>query len=428
MKRNTAWAFAGNSVYAGCQWVVFVLLVKALKVEEAGAFAYATAVTGPIFVLANVRLRILLATGIESPGGFSDYLNARLLTTAAAVLLSLGIGATVSPQVGSFSVLAIMAMGRACDAVSDLCHGLFQRELDMRCAAIGIAINGLLSVALVGLALVISSSLLLATTAYAIGSFIALWAWDLPRAARLHDGGAPVALADAARRRSAMRSAWRLITTGLPLGLSSAIGSVQTNVPRYVIASYLGPAMLGRFAAISYITMIGHLVVNATSQAALPILARDARTSGSRYQKHLGSLVAGTIVIGALLVIAAYVFGRPVLAFVYGKEYSDYAGVLIWLVAATVVTFASVFLGTGTAARHRFGSQFLISATSLVLVAAVTAPLVSRYGLEGAAWALVAGAIVEFSAYAALAFRDLKGAAAAVPSVDVNAFAGAIRP
>ena len=28
MRRNTAWAFAGNSVYAGCQWVVFVLLVR----------------------------------------------------------------------------------------------------------------------------------------------------------------------------------------------------------------------------------------------------------------------------------------------------------------------------------------------------------------------------------------------------------------
>ena len=182
-------------------------------------------------------------------------------------------------------MLAIMAMGRACDAVSDLCHGLFQREMDMRSAAIGLSINGLLSVALVGLTLVISSSLLLATTAYAVGSFIALSAWDLPRAARLHGGGGPVALADGARRRSAMRSAWRLITTGLPLGLSSAIGSVQTNVPRYVIASYLGPAMLARFAAISYITMVGHLVVNATSQAALPILARDAQTSGSDIER-----------------------------------------------------------------------------------------------------------------------------------------------
>jgi O-antigen/teichoic acid export membrane protein len=426
MRRNTAWAFAGNSAYAGCQWIVFLLLVKALKVEDAGAFAYATAVTGPIFVLANVRLRVLLATGIESPGGFSDYLNARLLTTAAAFSVSLGIGAAVSAQVGSFSVLAIMAMGRACDAVSDLCHGLFQRAMDMRSAAIGLSFNGLFSVALVGLTLMVSSSLWLATAAYTAGSLIALSAWDLPRAARLQHGGGPVTLADGARRRSAMRSAWRLITTGLPLGLSSAIGSVQTNVPRYVIASYLGPAMLARFAAISYITMVGHLIVNATSQAALPILARNAQTSGSRYQTQLGGLVAGTIVLGALLLIAVYVFGQPALAFVYGKEYADYSSVLFWLVAATVVTFASVFLGTGTAARHRFGSQFFISATSLVFVAASTPPLVGRYGLKGAAWALVAGAIVEFSSYAALTFRDLKGAAAEVRGVVVDAFAGGI--
>jgi O-antigen/teichoic acid export membrane protein len=223
-----------------------------------------------------------------------------------------------------------------------------------------------------------------------------------------------------------MRSSWRLITTGLPLGLSSAIGSVQANVPRYVIAMYLGPAMLARFAAISYITLIGHLIVNATSQAALPMLARDAQMAGSRYRSQLASLVAGTLVVGVLLLIAADVFGRPTLAFVYGNDYAVYAGVLFWLIAATVVTFASVFLGTGTAARHRFGPPFLISATSLVLVSAVTAPLVGRYGLEGAAWALVAGAIVEFCAYAALTILDLKATAAPVPGVVVDAFAGGV--
>ena len=427
MTRNTVWAFAGNSIYAGCQWLVFVMLVKALEVDQAGEFAYATAITAPIFILANVRLRILLATGIESPGGFSDYLFARLLTTALAVLASLGIGAAVLPHAGSFSVLAIMATGRACDAMSDLCHGLFQREMDMRTAAIGLSINALFSVALVGIVLVLTSSLLLATAAYALGSFIALSAWDLPKAARRGDGGSPLILADGLRRGSSIKSAWRLITTGLPLGLSSAIGAVQTNVPRYVIASYLGPAMLARFAAISYLTLVGHLVVNATSQAALPMLARDAQTSDSRYQTHLGILVAGTLFLGGLLLIAVYLFGGPTLAFVYGTEYTHYTGVLLWLIAATVVTFASVFLGTGTAARHRFGPPFLISATSLFVVAASTAPLVSRYGLEGAAWALVAGAIVEFAAYVALTVRDLKTTNAAMPGVVVDAFAGGIQ-
>jgi O-antigen/teichoic acid export membrane protein len=426
MRRNTAWAFAGNSVYAACQWAVFVLLVKTLTADEAGGFAYAIAVTGPIFVLANVRLRNLLATGIGSPRGLTDYLNARLLTTAAAVTVSLGLGIVVSHRVGSFSVLAVMTLGRACDAMSDLCHGLFQRELDMRSPALGLSINGVLSVGLVGLALAVRPTLLTATAAYAAGSFVATACWDLPRAARLRSS-----LPALAFRRGAIRgpiaSAWRLITTALPLGLSSAIGSVQTNLPRYVIAAYLGSAMLAKFAAISYVTMVGHLIVNATSQAALPLLARDAQSSDPRYRTRLGGLVAGTVVLGAVTVIGTAAIGGPVLTLIYGGDYAEYAGVLLWLVVATVVTFASVFLGTGTTARHRFVAQLIITTTSLVVVGITTGPFVSRYGLVGAAWALAAGAVVELSAYVVLTLRDLRSSFAVVPSVVAEALTGGAR-
>jgi hypothetical protein len=66
-----------------------------------------------------------------------------------------------------------------------------------------------------------------------------------------------------------------------------------------------------------------------------------------------------------------------------------------------------VFLGTGTTARLRFGAQLVISTTSLVVVAACIMPLVRGHGLEGAAWALLAGAVVELCAYAAVTMRDL---------------------
>src|SRR3954466_7217448 len=125
MKRNTAWAFAGNSVYAGCQWLVFVLLVRGLTVEDVGAFAYAMAITAPVFVLAGVRLRNLLATSVDAPQAFIGYLAARLMTTAAAIAVSIGIGVLLAPQPGLLVVLTLVACGRACDAVSDICHGLF---------------------------------------------------------------------------------------------------------------------------------------------------------------------------------------------------------------------------------------------------------------------------------------------------------------
>src|SRR6266540_831798 len=167
MRTNISWAFAGNSAYAGCQWMVFVLLVRSLHLGEAGQFAYWIAVTGPVFILANVRLRNLVATDAGSSRDFSDYLKARLLTTAAAVAVALLIGARLSADHRAFAIAALIASARACDAISDICHGLFQRELDMRTAAIGLMINGILSVALVGVSLRMWPSLPAAAGMYA---------------------------------------------------------------------------------------------------------------------------------------------------------------------------------------------------------------------------------------------------------------------
>jgi hypothetical protein len=33
MTRNAAWGLVGNTVYAGCQWVVFVMIVHQLRVD-----------------------------------------------------------------------------------------------------------------------------------------------------------------------------------------------------------------------------------------------------------------------------------------------------------------------------------------------------------------------------------------------------------
>jgi O-antigen/teichoic acid export membrane protein len=401
MRRNTSWAFAGNSVYAGCQWAVFILLVKSLGLAEVGGFAFALAVTGPIFVLANVRLRNLLATGTGSPRDFSDYLTARLLTTGAALCASLVIGVLVTRGPGSLAVVALIACAKAVDAISDICHGLFQRELDMRSAAIGLIANGVFSVALVALSLALWSSLIPATAAYAVGSGAALILWDLPRTSVVASARRPAAPA-----LETLIAAGRLIGTALPLGLSTAVGSFQANLPRYVIASVLGPAALAVFAALSYLPTIGNLIVNAIAQAALPLLARDFRLSRDRYRRRLSGLVVAGVALGVASVLGTALVGRSLLASIYSIEYANRIDVLLWLMAAAAVTYGHLFLGTGSTARLRFGAQLLISLTGLSVVACSIGPLIGRFGLLGAAWALLAGAAVEGCAYVALTVHD----------------------
>jgi O-antigen/teichoic acid export membrane protein len=422
MRTNTSWAFAGNAVYAGSQWIVFVLLVRSLGLAEVGVFAYATAVAGPIFVLANLRLRTLLATGNRSTRDFSDYLTARLITTAAAVAGSLAIGMMAEAGPLSLGVMALIVGARACEAVSDICHGLFQRELDIRSQAVGLMLNGVLSVALVLLSLGLSRSLVLATAGYAAASCLALVGWDLPRKSRLIDNRQP----DRPGSFS-WKPAGRLIVTALPLGLSSALGSVQSNLPRYVIVNHLGPAALASFAAVSYIPMAGHLIVNAASQAALPLLAMDARRSPLQHRERLWRLVAAGIALGAIGLVTVLMFGRFLLTLIYGPAHGDHVRLLLILVGAAIATFASVFLGTGIAARLRFRTQPIISTLSLTVVAVTIGPLVNRYGLDGAAWSLLVGSLVELCAYAAFTLRDLR-AAGPLLRVVTSALPGGARP
>jgi O-antigen/teichoic acid export membrane protein len=400
VRTNTSWAFAGNAAQAGCQWIVVVLLLKGLGAAEVGRFAYWIAVTGPIFVLANVRLRNLLAAGAHSPGDFSDYFAARVLTTCGAMAASLLVGAIAAPGTG-LDILAFIAAAKACDAVSDICHGCFQRELDMRSAAVGLMANGMFSVVLVGASLVLSPSLAVAMAAYAAGSAAALVIWDLPRLA------GRIRRRPGSNLRTMCSASGRLIAKALPLGLSSAVGSVQANLPRYAIGTLLGPAALGVFAALSYIPTLGNLVVNAVAQAALPELARDLRSAPQRYRRRLLVLVTAGATVGAVSLLAAAVFGRQVLSFVYGSEYAQYVSVLLWLIAGAAVSYGFVFMGTGTTARLRFGAQFTLSLAGLSVVALTVHPFVERHGLVGAAWSLLAGAVVEGCGYAALTVRDL---------------------
>lgn len=408
MRVNVSWAFGGNAVYAACQWLIFVLLVRALPLADVGQFAYWIAVTGPVFVLANLRLRNLLATRVSSPHGFGDYLAARFLTVTVAVAVSLSIGAAISGSVESLILVALLTGAKACDGVGDICHGLFQRELDMRSAAISLITNGILSVMLVAVSVALWPTVRVAAGAYAAGSALTLMGWDVRRMRRYAlPGDCRVWVP------GTLRAASTLMRRAAPLGLSSGLGSLQINIPRYAVAAWLGPAAVAAFTALAYLATFGNLIANATAQAALPVLARDLRTSPALYRKRLQTLVQAGVALGATMVVATGLFAQPALALIYGAQVAVHHDVLIWLMTAAALSYAFLFLGTASTARMRFGAQMLISACATVTVAASVIPLVSRYGLVGGAYALCAGAVVECCAYVALTIHDLRSEARA---------------
>jgi O-antigen/teichoic acid export membrane protein len=201
----------------------------------------------------------------------------------------------------------------------------------------------------------------------------------------------------------------RLFWVALPLGIGTMLGSLNTNIPRYVIERYLGARDLGIFSALAYFMVAGSLVANALSQAATPRLAYyHAGGQGERFRL----LVWRQVMLGAGLglsgIIGAFLLGAPVLRLLYGPEYAARSSVLLVLAAASALTYAYVPLGTAVNAMRMFRIQLPITATMVVALAVSSVFLIPRYGMRGAAFAMLASAAIEALLYATVLMRSLR--------------------
>src|SRR5213080_1139778 len=87
LRVNFSYAVIGNLTYAACQWGILVALAKLGTVEMVGQYAYALAVTTPLFLLANLQLNALQITDDPSNYLFRDYLSIRFATCVVASVI-----------------------------------------------------------------------------------------------------------------------------------------------------------------------------------------------------------------------------------------------------------------------------------------------------------------------------------------------------
>ncbi len=95
-----------------------------------------------------------------------------------------------------------------------------------------------------------------------------------------------------------------------------------------------------------------------------------------------------------------------VLTLLYGQDYAAYHHVLLLLMVAGAIRYASLPMGTALKARGRFWRPLPIHGLAIGLVALACALRIPSLGLVGAAHVVLATAIFEAAAYFVLALVD----------------------
>jgi O-antigen/teichoic acid export membrane protein len=410
LRRNFSWTFTGNLIYAASQWGMLVVLAKLGSPEMVGQFTLGLAVTAPIIMFTNLQLRGIQATDAKGDYVFSDYLGLRLIGTGLALLIIAGIILKAGYRWETSLVILVIGLAKAFESITDVFNGLIQQHERMDRIAIALMIKGPLSLLLLAIGVSLTGSVVGGAIGLAIAWGLVLFGWDI-RNGRLILNNAShqkqeedllVADAEPAKRQNPLYPRWhiktlsKLVLLALPLGFVMMLISLNTNIPRYFIERYLGERELGIFAAMSYLMVVGSMVVSALAESASPRLAKYyAAGNSTAFRTLLLKLVGVGLMLGIGGVFVAVLAGKPILTLLYTPEYAERADLFAWLMVAAGMGYVSSFLGYGmTAARYfRVQMPLFVLVTGSCAIACFW--LIPTQGVRGAAIALILGAIVQ---------------------------------
>jgi len=189
----------------------------------------------------------------------------------------------------------------------------------------------------------------------------------------------------------------------LPLGLVTTMASINLNMPRYFIESHMGEHQLGIFSALAYATVAITLVTDSLGQCAIP---RMSRLYASGQLAEFRSALVQLSIIGCGLGLAglavARIIGTRLLTIFYSREYAAASRVFVVLMIATAIHCVAGVLTSGIMSARCFTIQVPMYALVMGSSALACWRLVPTYGLDGAAMAMVVGALVRLLLAAAV--------------------------
>src|SRR5699024_5995682 len=182
-----------------------------------------------------------------------------------------------------------------------------------------------------------------------------------------------------------------LLKIGLPLGVSMMLISLTANIPKYMLEFFESAEVLGYFSAITYVLVIGNLVMKSISQNFLPKLSNEyLKKDVVSFNKYIFKyLTTASILLGILFITGTYLFGEFFLTIVYGSNFAGYVEILIVASYAMAINFIGWNFDTGLMSIRSIKIQPIISITTVILSTIFGFILIYNYGIKGAAYTML---------------------------------------
>lgn len=378
------WNIVASIANAGLSVIILAIATRILNNNDTDIFSIAWSISQLMATIGTYQIRTYQATDVEEKFNFSQYVIFRIITVGIMLLTSAIYIKTKGYASYKGTIVFILCLFRAVDAIADVYEGWFQQKERLDLAGKACTYRVIIALVCFGVSLITIQNMLIACIMLLI-SYIACFVLCDVRYCRIvpelqekNNGGK--------KKGGAMK----LAVEGFPLFVNAFLMMSISNAPKMA----LDTAISNQQIPVGVQTVFNILFMPASFLTLAYIVFRPLLTKMAIYWnenkiRHFLKIIA--LITGCLLVIAIIllagcaVLGVPVLSILYAIDLKSYWGELLIIVAGgCFCTFSYVFDNALVVIRRQYMLVISYVISWLYIKLTVTA-YVEKYGVLGAA-------------------------------------------
>lgn len=378
--KQTTICSIGSLIMLGCQWIIIVLLVRISGYEDAGVFSLAMSVANVFSTLANYGLRNYQVADVEVRYMPFQYIVARLVSSAGAMLLCCCYLFLRNDSLYISGAIIAYLLYNLSFIISDILMGNLQRDGMLQCTGFSNSARGIVSFFLFFGVWFFTKKLLSSMLAMACGSIIVFLFHDIPLYKMFYRNNRQ----SQGKRQFPTR---RLFLECFFIMISTLAPIIVTAIPRIEMQNQLGEKMVGIFSSIYTPTVILNTLIPSVLIAFVPHISRlwierDIKRLKKEICKSYGLILAITVVA----VIFAMLLGKVFLSLMYGEEILLYFNILYYAIIAISLNCFCVCGNNILIAFNRKWQIAFSSIVSVIVVSVFSKLFIETLGIYGVAY------------------------------------------
>ncbi len=403
---NTILLSAGQGVGLVSMAIWTIAVARYIGPGLYGFYAFAQAVVSVLAIFLGMGLDEITTRDVAQDGRLGcsylvTFTGAKTLVATVVLGGFLVVMLRGDPAPTEVSVVVVVAAMGLIQSLTSLAAALLYAYEAMHLLVVGQSVNYVLTMTSGLLAIWLDRSfatILVLSLVASVVQLVLVLTFARRRLARSSPAG-PVVQAPSEFLRVARRA--------LPFLAVAVVSVLHSNMLIILLkTSRYSDVALGRFAAAQRLSMIILIVPSMVAQVLVPAFSRAYAEAPDRFTGMFERAYRYILFLSVPAAIGIAAVAPALLDLTYGDEFTA-AGGTLRVLALVLIGAAAYVLGPALVAMDRQGVVARIHTVNLVAVGVVAYLLIPRFGAEGAAWAMVVGAVGSLALYSRILFATL---------------------